>query len=295
MPALAGIICPKVDEGVNDDGYRASFGLALDCAGALGSPGPRFEKARRGMKMKTFVLGRVGVLVAMLASSQSVFGQEIMNWDCRIEHSNDGCKKTIKAPSGKKIVSVTAACNLENGAVSDRQLESVPTNTIRVVQKSDWRFWESFLSQRGYCYVGGTKIESGEKTIANVNGVNQIVGGCYEHDKNGGDCHIRGTLTLEDGSGTTPERIISVSKEGAGTSAVFIVNGRGFTPNKLVVNRATAAVFQQIQFGETARADGTYEARRSIACQSGLQITFTAFEDAAPQLTRANVVVTSCP
>lgn len=241
-------------------------------------------------KVISLSLFRTVFLFAMVLSS-SVFAQEVKSWDCRVEHSNDGCRKTIKAPAGKKIVGVTAACNLENGAVTNRQLESVPANKIKVVRKSDHRRFHP----DGYCYVGDTKIYSGEKALVNVNGVAQIDVGCFEHDKNGGDCHIRGTITLADDDGTTSERIISVSKEGAGTSTVFIVKGRGFTPNRLVVNRATAPDFQQIQFNETAGADGTYEARRSIACQSGLQITFTAFEDAAPQSTFANVVVTTCP
>lgn len=234
---------------------------------------------------------RIVLFLFAIVLNSSVFGQEIINWDCRVEGSNAGCQKTIKAPPGKKIVSVTAACNLEYGAVSNRELESVGTNRIKVVKKSDQRWFKP----NGYCYVGDTKIYSGEKTIVRVNGVNQIAVGCFEHDKNGGDCHIRGTITLEDDDGTTSVRTISVSKEGAGTSAVFIVKGRGFTPNRLVVIRATAPNFQQVEFSETAGADGTYEARRSIPCQSGLQITFTAFEDAAPQGTFANVVVTSCP
>ena len=44
-----------------------------------------------------------------------------------------------------------------------------------------------------------------KKTIGEINGINQIRVGCYEHDKNGGDCHIKGTMSLKDGGGTTPE------------------------------------------------------------------------------------------
>ncbi|MEO6818821.1 MAG: fibronectin type III domain-containing protein [Ginsengibacter sp.] len=94
---------------------------------------------------------------------------------------------------------------------------------------------------------------------------------------------------------TTPARVISVSKEGKGTLAVFTVNGTGFTPGSVVVNRATAPNFTQVQFDQTTGADGKYTARQSIPCISGVQITFTAFEDSNPTSTFANSVITTCP
>ena len=93
---------------------------------------------------------------------------------------------------------------------------------------------------------------------------------------------------------TTP-RFISVSNEGAGGSAVFIVTGEGFTPNSLVVIKITATNFAQVQFPETADRDGKFISRHSVPCQSGQQLTFTAFEDADPSGTFANAVVTTCP
>ncbi|MDX5418012.1 MAG: fibronectin type III domain-containing protein, partial [Hymenobacteraceae bacterium] len=93
----------------------------------------------------------------------------------------------------------------------------------------------------------------------------------------------------------TPSRTISVSKEGAGASAVFIVTGTGFTPGSLVVLRATSPQLSQVQFVETSGTDGKFTARQSIPCQVGLQITFTAFEDSDPNGTFANAFVTTCP
>jgi hypothetical protein len=94
--------------------------------------------------------------------------------------------------------------------------------------------------------------------------------------------------------GSSP-RTISVSKEGAGRTTVFTVTGTGFTPNRLVVIRITASNFQQLQFAESAGADGNFVSRHSAPCASGLQLTFTAFEDASPANTNATPVITTCP
>ncbi|MCP3889377.1 MAG: hypothetical protein GY781_13340 [Gammaproteobacteria bacterium] len=154
------------------------------------------------LDLRHLLLLFMAVPLLSVVVSSSVFAQEVVYWECRVEGSNDGCKKTIKAPSGKKIVGVTAACNLEYGAVSNSELASVPANTIKVVKKSDRRWFRP----NGYCYVGNTKIYSGKKTIEGINGIKQVLVGCFEHDKNGGDCHIRGTLTLQDGNGATPKK-----------------------------------------------------------------------------------------
>jgi hypothetical protein len=94
---------------------------------------------------------------------------------------------------------------------------------------------------------------------------------------------------------TTPARQISVSKEGVGSSTVFVVTGAGFTPNSLVTIRITDPQLQQLQFPETAEGDGKFVSRHGIPCVSGVTLTFTAFEDADPQGTFANTVVTTCP
>jgi hypothetical protein len=95
-------------------------------------------------------------------------------------------------------------------------------------------------------------------------------------------------------TGTVPPTII-VSNEGIGLSTVFTVTGSGFTPNRLVVIRFTAPNLEQVQFAETARVDGKFVSRHSLPCVSGVRLTVTAFEDANPQGTFANVVQTSCP
>ena len=94
---------------------------------------------------------------------------------------------------------------------------------------------------------------------------------------------------------TTPSRVISVAKEGSGNSAVFVASGSAFSPGSLVVIRATATTFQQVQFVQTVGADGKFTARQGIPCVTGAQITFIAHEDSDPTGTYSNAVVTTCP
>ena len=94
--------------------------------------------------------------------------------------------------------------------------------------------------------------------------------------------------------GTSAGRHITVSKEGAGSSTVFIVTGAGFAPSSRVVIRITDAQLHQVQFPETRGGDGRFVSRHSVPCVSGTSFTFTAFEDANPQGTFANAVVTTC-
>ena len=93
-----------------------------------------------------------------------------------------------------------------------------------------------------------------------------------------------------------PPRLISVTTEGTGASTVWTVAGSGFTPFGLAVIRFTNPAFQQVQFSQSAGADGKFVSRHSIAnVSSGEQITVTAFEDADPEGTSANPIVTTCP
>ncbi|CAH1387929.1 hypothetical protein [Candidatus Nitrotoga sp. M5] len=149
-----------------------------------------------------FLLLFIAISSLSFAVSSTTFAQEVVEWECRVEGKNDGCQKFIRIPSGKKIVSVKAACNLEHGAVSDSQLASASDKKITVVRKSD----RQMFRPNGYCYVATTKAYKGETTIKRNNEVNGIRIGCKEHDENGGDCHIRGIMTLSDGEGTSSEK-----------------------------------------------------------------------------------------
>ena len=109
-------------------------------------------------------------------------------FSCQVTGNNSGCNSQAFCPLGKTIVAATAACNLEFGTVPTSAVSSLAANTIEVVRKSDY-------TPHGSCYVGGTSLRSGEKEIDwSAFGGSSIAVGCKEHDKNGGDCHIRGEL-----------------------------------------------------------------------------------------------------
>jgi hypothetical protein len=95
---------------------------------------------------------------------------------------------------------------------------------------------------------------------------------------------------------TTPARTVSVTKEGAGLSTVFVVNGRGFSPDSKVELRIVDGGLQHpVTWVETAEGDGTLTSRRSYPCVTGESLTVSAFESADPEGTMSNFLETSCP
>jgi hypothetical protein len=133
--------------------------------------------------------------------------------DCRIDGENAGCKRTVYCPAGTKVLGAVAACNLENGAVTDDQLAKVPPHLIHVAKLSEH-------VPSGSCFVEGNAVigklvltsfggvftaprrqpeyvvpQSAVQTpIRGIAGRTSVAVGCKEFDENGGDCHIRGTL-----------------------------------------------------------------------------------------------------
>jgi hypothetical protein len=133
-------------------------------------------------------LGIATVCGASTASSSPAV-QEV-TIDCSVSSNNDGCQTTVACPAGTKIWTAKAACNLEYGSVSDEAVASVVPGYVKVVRSSDH-------VEEAQCWVGGTQIGSGEVVIAKIGGLTSLSVGCQEHDKNGGDCHIRGVLYCE--------------------------------------------------------------------------------------------------
>jgi hypothetical protein len=110
--------------------------------------------------------------------------------ECSVRSNNDGCEKIVGCPSGTAIRAARAACNLEHGSVTNEQLLSVQRGYIKVVRGSD-------RVDDARCWVGSSEVYSGQVAIADIAGLTRISVGCQEHDKNGGDCHIRGSLYCE--------------------------------------------------------------------------------------------------
>ncbi|MBI4508737.1 MAG: right-handed parallel beta-helix repeat-containing protein [Deltaproteobacteria bacterium] len=120
-------------------------------------------------------------------TSSSACPLRTVSFDCQVTGNNNGCEKTAYCPTGTRAIGAVAACNLEYGSVSDSELQSVKGNVMKVVRASD------SLSD-GICSFGTWNIHGGEKELSEDWGRESVRLGCEEHDSNGGDCHIRGTL-----------------------------------------------------------------------------------------------------
>ena len=135
--------------------------------------------------------GCLGVMAAFAASvaGSSPASREV-TIECRVESNNDGCEKRVDCPPGTTIRTARAACNLEYGPVSDSRLSAVEQGYIEVVRRSDH-------VDEGQCWLGDTRVDGERAALANVVGLTRVSVGCQEHDKNGGDCQIRGSLYCE--------------------------------------------------------------------------------------------------
>ena len=113
---------------------------------------------------------------------------DTLDFECQATGNNSGCQQTVRVPGGKKIIGAKAACNLEFGTVSERDLEGVSTNLVQVLRASD-------DVSDGSCTVGTTSIRSGQAGVSSsIIGQSSLSFGCREHDANGGDCHIKGKI-----------------------------------------------------------------------------------------------------
>jgi hypothetical protein len=143
----------------------------------------------------------------------------------------------------------------------------------------------------------GFSDHTGEKTVG-INETTATLGGLHSDTRykisvvafNEGGASPRSNEV----EATTPARSISVSREGVGTSTIFVVSGAGFTPNSLVVVVIVDKGFNRFEARETTGGDGRFVARRSVPCRSGTAWTVSAFEDADPSGTASNAVETSC-
>jgi hypothetical protein len=139
--------------------------------------------------MRSFTLAVAGCLVTAVGFAADSPPAPV-EFDCQVSGDNDGCEKKVRCPGSSRIKRVRAACNLEWGTVSDAQLAAVPDNRIRVVRPSD------HVSE-GSCWIGPNVLGSGELAATGVRGKRSVRVGCQEHDRNGGDCQIRGVLFCE--------------------------------------------------------------------------------------------------
>ncbi len=130
-------------------------------------------------------LGIVAAFGASAAGSSPALHEVAI--ECRVRSSNDGCEKSVGCPPGTTIRTARAACNLEHGPVTEEQLSSVELGYVEVVRGSDH-------VEEGRCWLANNQVGSGRVAMVDVVGLTRVSMGCQEHDRNGGDCVIRGSL-----------------------------------------------------------------------------------------------------
>lgn len=179
---------------VSDAGDRDS-----PCYVANGFPGPI---VRHGETLELFDAGDgPGTTGRRLSCRDGVLSEtptlpvalqqrlRVVPFECRAEGTNRGCAGRAACPAGTNVVAVKAACNLEFGAVGAAQLAQTPWSLAGVVKRSD-------DAGDGVCRVGGVDVGmSGAHLRPRTR---EIAFSCREHDRNGGDCHVRGALACRD-------------------------------------------------------------------------------------------------
>ena len=140
---------------------------------------------------KLVTVAAIGVAAAFIVGDvRSAPAPATVPIECAASGNNDGCETTVSCPEGTTIRGARAACNLEWGSVTDRRLSKVPDGVIEVVKPSDH-------AEEGSCWVGSTTLGVDRATIRGVAKRTSVNVGCQEHDENGGDCQIRGSLRCE--------------------------------------------------------------------------------------------------
>jgi hypothetical protein len=117
-------------------------------------------------------------------------------FDCRVAGSNAGCRTVASCPTGTAIVDLKAACNLELGAVTDAELDGTFWNSLKIVKQSDIP-GDGKCTLNDYGFIYTSTARTGATKVVSYRGLQSIVAECDEHDRNGGDCHIRGKLICE--------------------------------------------------------------------------------------------------
>ena len=114
--------------------------------------------------------------------------ETIVAFECLASGTNQGCSKVVACPSGKAALGVRATCNLEYGSVPASTVTAQKWNTLSVLRPSD-------IPSDGHCRLDSVDLRSGQSNLLMPPATaGRVTVGCSEHDKNGGDCHIRGEL-----------------------------------------------------------------------------------------------------
>jgi len=110
----------------------------------------------------------------------------VVPFQCRADRNNRGCNSRAACPRGTSVVAIKAACDLEDGRVTDEEFSKTPWSFAGVVRRSD-------KASDGVCAIGSIDV-SERGAVLGAPRASQIPFSCREHDDNGGDCHVRGAL-----------------------------------------------------------------------------------------------------
>ena len=122
-------------------------------------------------------------------------GIRVVPFQCSKSGDNEGCEVTATCGSNQRILAASAACNLEHGTVSSGTVAGLKPGELLVDRES------SEVTQ-GRCRVGSTAIDRRWSIVRGAENAHSTTASCREHDKNGGDCHIRGVLYCRTTLGT---------------------------------------------------------------------------------------------
>lgn len=115
-----------------------------------------------------------------------LFNAPILQSECKITGNSQGCTANFVCPQNQEITAVKVGCNLEWGSVTDSQMNSVRWGKMNILRETDNRINDSF------CRIDTDREKrGGSHSITTPIGKTAVSMSCKEHDKNGGDCHIK--------------------------------------------------------------------------------------------------------
>lgn len=112
------------------------------------------------------------------------------DFSCSRQGSNAGASCLAGCPQGQTVFAAKAACNLETTSLSRTVIDRQGWGTLTVSVASD-------ETADGKCRLGETEISENTVPISVPQNVRRLEASCREHDKNGGDCSIAGTLICQ--------------------------------------------------------------------------------------------------
>lgn len=110
-----------------------------------------------------------------------------VDFECEVEGNNDGARCIASCPAGFRLFAAKAACSLETNRLSRRIVNRQGWGTLKVVRSADG-------VSSGLCALGQNELRQNAIRMPDPGPGPSLTARCDEHDSNGGDCRIAGTL-----------------------------------------------------------------------------------------------------